>query len=200
MAEAEQFPERAEYLAARDLIVQKLGWQCEVWGGYLLVAGGWCLAQKEDVFQLVGLAALLAGLGLLGWVTRRRVTRTALCVRGDRVGIYRRGRLDMEVAREDIVLLRTSILNTVKFALAPCMGVFLGLIPVVDAFRAPAGGLALLDVAAGVALSVSAGVSLVFLIYTRHVWRVLQLPCKSRVWAAEDFRVSRQEASRLGYE
>jgi hypothetical protein len=198
MAEAEQFPERAEYLAARDLIVQQLGWQGETWGVYLLVAGGWCLAQQDAVFPFVGLAALLAGLGLLAWVARRRATRTALCVRGDRVGIYRRGKLDMEVAWGDIVLLRTSILNTVKFALAPCMGVFLGLIPVVDAFRAPAGGLALLDVAAGVALSVAAGLSLASLVYTRHVWRVLQLPCKSRVWAAEDFRVSRAEASRLG--
>jgi hypothetical protein len=198
MAEAEQFPERAEYLAARDLIVQQFGWQGETWGAYLLVAGGWCLAQKEDLFQLVGLAALLAGLGLLAWVARRRATRTALCVRGDRVVIYRRGKLDSEVARGNIGLLRTSIINTVKFALAPCLGVLLGLIPVVDAFRAPAGGLALLDVAAGVALSVAAGVSLASLVYTRHVWRVLQLPCKSRVWAAEDFRVSRPEASRLG--
>jgi hypothetical protein len=35
------------------------------------------------------------------------------------------------------------------------------------------------------------------LILKQFGWRVFQLPCTSRVWAGEDFCVSRAKASRL---
>ena len=201
MPNDEPFPVRADHLPSGDLVAEKLGWQAETWGGYLLVAGAWCLAQESDPFPIpaLGLALLATGVSLLVWANRRRANRTAVCLRRERVGIYRRGALDMEVAHTDVVRCRTSLIKTAELSLGPCVGVLLGLLPIVERLKAPSGSVPLIDVAAGAGLVLASVLSWTGLIVPRHVWRNLELPRRSKVWAVESFRVSREQARQMGW-
>ena len=124
------------------------------------------------------------------------MNRTALCVGGDRVGIYRKGRLDMEVSRGNIVLADASFILTFKFALAPFVGFVVGTLPIVGGAKGES-GMGALDIAAGLGLCAASVASLASIIYTRVVWKTFEVPCKSKIWAGEDFCVRRDKAGVL---
>ena len=195
---AEAFPESSQQLAPGELIEENLGWQFGAWGGLMLVYGAALLVfgdRSNDAY--IGASALLAAGGACAYYELwRRSHRTGVCVREPKLGIYRRGRLDMEVTRPEIQIFLTNAINTMKFAMVPVMGAIGGGMPLYLYFF-DLKPVTLSTVLWGLPAVVASGFSLASLIYTRHVWTVFRLPRKGRFSFLEDFCVSKSAAGRL---
>ena len=193
----ETFPPQQTLVPRNELVVGSLGWQFGTWGAFLVIVAAWMSVQSDNALGLkrpVTLVALVGGLAMIGYELRRRRNRTALCVRGPAVGIYRGGALALAATRDQIVLFQTSYINTVKLVAAPIFIGALGLLPFSDLFNPIHDKPATADVLAGLALTAAGLISAASLVWTRHVWLTFHLPRKG---LAESFHLRRSEASRL---
>ncbi|MEW6265835.1 MAG: hypothetical protein AB1641_22410 [Thermodesulfobacteriota bacterium] len=99
-------PDRLEHVPERLRIIETLGGQFGLWGAmFLVVAGLFLLSGKgpsNDVEWLFTGASGAIGLILAGYEVWRRQNRTVLFKDGDRIAVYRRGRLDMTLTIDQI--------------------------------------------------------------------------------------------------
>ncbi|MEQ1919527.1 MAG: hypothetical protein ABL955_10020, partial [Elusimicrobiota bacterium] len=168
------------------------------WGVCLLIIAGWIAAQNDSLnLRLAfGLPALSGGVLMLRHEIRRRRSRTALYVQGPVIAIYRRGDLALAAPREEIQRYEAGYITTIKFIMLPLFLGTLGLLPVIDLtnplneIKPP-----IINILAGLSITVAGLVSAASLIWTRHVWLTYRLPRPNGIY--EDFNLPRGQAGRL---
>lgn len=193
-----EFPPKTELLPERELISESFGWQPGTWGAFLVVAAAWGMTGKDPLSVRLSCAAGATALGawMLFYEFRRRAQRTAISLRGGKIGIYRKGELSLTVAPNQIMHFQTSYLNTVRFVLAPLFFGVLGLIPILELTsphntqKPP-----IADLLAGLCLAAAGLASAASMIWTRHVWVTFRLPRASG--SMEDFNLTRADAKPL---
>lgn len=191
-------PQRTDQVPEGRLIVEHLGWQFATWGTCLLIIAGWIAAQNDSLnLRLAfGLPALSGGVMMLRHEISRRRDRTALLIQGPVIAIYRKGDLALAAPREEILRYEAGYVTTIKFVLLPLFLGTLGLLPVISLTnpliqtKPP-----LIDLLAGLSITVAGLVSAASLIWTRHVWLTFRLPRPNGVY--EDFNLPRDQAGRL---
>jgi hypothetical protein len=197
----DSFPAELRDCPPEQVITQKFGWQYANWGAYLIVASVWLFNQTDQGVIYLALAGFALAAFLLGKEWQRRLNPMAICLRGPRLGLYRRQKFAVEFTRPQITLFTTSYFNTFRFVILFSVGIFLGALPLIprnpdpEYPLTPAQMTTLADKIAGLALSLTCGSSIISIIYTRHVYTIFWLPRKK--WFRPTFLASRADGARL---
>jgi len=98
--------EQLNTVPAQMQFAERLGWQPAIWGALLLLVAAAFVPRRAAPaatieWEIAGVCALV-GLLLLGYEIRRRRNRTVLVRDGGQIAVYRKGRLDLVLAREEI--------------------------------------------------------------------------------------------------
>lgn len=169
-------------------VVETMGWQPGIWGCFFMIVGlSFALECKPPLsaleWEILGSLGA-AGLGLAAWEFRRRRGRSVLVRDGGRIAVYRRGRLDMVLDREDIRLVKADLVVMLK----------VGVPLLVCAIGFTATGLVMfsrdriLDAGSlsSLALGLACGASLTSAAWTRFRRCHLRVPVKGSWWLAEE--------------
>jgi len=175
------------HVPERRRVAETLGWQPGIWGAFfLLVASVFGLGGKGPSlpveWTIFGSSAAL-GLALTGYEAWRRRNRTVLVKDGERIAVYRKGRLDMildsgEVAVRDpelFVMLRIGV----PLGLAAILFTSVGILPILRN-ESMIDGLLILS------LGLACWASLGSAAWTRFTCRSLRVPIKGSRWRAEE--------------
>jgi hypothetical protein len=183
-------PAKLSHVPDRARIAETFGWLPGIWGAFFLVVAGYFSdgvtnpsAGTETAIFLVS-AAL--GLVLAGYEFRRHGNRTALVKEGDRIAVYRKGRLDLLLEPEEVVTIKA------EFAVMIKIGVPLGLAAVlftalgidfITRGKAAGDGLLVLSLALALWASLASAAR------ARFRCAHLRLPIKGSRWFEEDMLV-----------
>ena len=176
----DSFPQSLGDAHPDKVLVETYGWQFGTWGGLCALLACFVLASEYiekgpgGTEWLASGVVAAAGVAMLAYEVRRRSNRTALIIDGDRVGIYRRGRLDAQVSRGEIGCYRFEPMNTVEILIALGMfGVPAGILSLV----AP---LSIRDRVLAIAATLAIASAIASSIRTRHYCDIYLLPRRWR--------------------
>jgi len=175
------------HVPERCRVAETLGWQPGIWGVlFLLVACVFGLGGKGPTtaveWAISGSSAAL-GLGLTGYEAWRRRNRTVLVKDGERIAVFRKGRLDLVIDPGEVTLVKAELFVMLRvgvpLGLAAVLFTSIGIVsvmrdePVTD-------GLVILS------LGVACWASLASAAWTRSACRHLRVPIKGSRWLAEE--------------
>jgi len=180
--------EQLMHVPERHKVVETLGWQPGIWGGFFIVeaclfslACKWPLTTLE--WEILGGSTAL-GLGLVGYEVWRRRNRTVLVRDGEHIAVFRRGILDLSLAPREITHVKAGldIMLKVGVPLAVCMVIFtaLGIMGLLRDKAVAADNLIILS------LGLACGASLASAAWTRFSFAHLRVPIKGSRWLAEE--------------
>ncbi len=181
----------------RCRVPETLGWQPGIWGVLsLLVACVFGFGGRGPTvaveWAITGVSAAL-GLGLTGYEAWRRRNRTVLVKDGERIAVFRKGRLDLTVAPGEIRVAEADLVVMLKIGvpLGLCAALF-SAVGITGLLRDEAGAAENLVI---LALGFACGASLASAAWTRYSCRHLRVPIKGSKWMEESVLVAR---SRIG--
>jgi hypothetical protein len=112
------FPQRLDDVPSDECITRKYGWQWGNWGSLFVLLSVSLPAMQADPVEGGAAFAVVAfgvvGLCMVAYEVWRRRRRTTLYIRENRVGIYRRGRLDTVAVPGEMPLYVFAGANTVQ--------------------------------------------------------------------------------------
>lgn len=103
--------EQLIYVAERHRVTETFGWQPGIWGVLFIVAACVYLPYVNELssdiisWLIFGSLAVL-GIGLTGYEIWRRRNRTVLVKNGRHILVFRKGRLDLTLAANQITLIK----------------------------------------------------------------------------------------------
>ncbi|MEN6465116.1 MAG: hypothetical protein ABFD62_08050 [Syntrophaceae bacterium] len=169
-------------------MVETLGWQPGIWGGFFLVTGILILSESRLPLSTVKLELLgvvfFVGVVLACWQMMMHRNRTVLVRDNGLIQVFRKRRFDMALDPEEIGLEKADFILMLKIGvpLLMCAAIFIavGGTMVWEDKTANADNLCIL------ALGVASGASLVSASWTRFFRRHLRVPVKNSRWLAEE--------------
>jgi len=177
-----------DYVPEHRRVVETLGWQPGIWGGFFLVVGILILSESRLPLSTVTLELLgvvfFVGVVLACWQIRMHRNRTVLVRDNGVIEVFRKRRLDMVVDPEEIGLEKADFILMLKIGipLLMCAAIFIGV-----------GGTMLweekkanADIFCILSLGLASGVSLASAAWTRFFRRHLRVPVKNSRWLAEE--------------
>jgi hypothetical protein len=177
-----------DYVPEHRRVVETLGWQPGIWGGFFLVVGILILSESRlplstITLQLLGVV-FFVGVILACWQMAMHRNRTALVRDNGLIQVFRKRRLDMVVDPEEIGLEKADFVLMLKIGvpLLMCAAGFIavGGTMLWEGKRANADNLCIL------ALGLASGASLASASWTRFFRRHLRVPVKNSRWLAEE--------------
>lgn len=177
-----------DYVPEDRRMVESLGWQPGIWASFFLLVGSIILAESKSPPDLVMMEILgvvfFAGLALALWQAVMHRNRTVLVRQDGMIQVFRKRRLDMVVAAQEIRLEKVNIVAIVKIgaplAIAAALFLALGLAMLWKDRAANSGSLSAL------ALGLVSTASLVSAFWTRFFRRHLLVPVRKSRWLAEE--------------
>jgi len=169
-------------------VVETLGWQPGIWASFFILVGCFILAEctlPPDLFTMEVLGVVFfAGFVLAAWQMTMHRNRTVLVRDNGQIQVFRKGRLDIVVAGEEIGLEKADFVAMIKIgaplAVAAALFLALGITMLWKDRTIDSGSLSVL------ALGVTSGGSLASASWTRFFRRHLRVPVKNSRWLAEE--------------
>lgn len=180
--------EQLVYVPEHRRVTEAPGWQPGIWGCFFIVVGLFIALECKPPlsvleWEILGSLAA-AGLGLAAWEFRRRRGRSVLVRDGERIAVYRKGRLDMVLDPGDIRLVKADLVVMLKVGvpLLVCAIGFtaIGVVMLLRDRTVDAGSLSSL------ALGLACAASLASAAWTRFYRCQLRVPVKGSWWLAEE--------------
>jgi hypothetical protein len=179
-------------------IAEAFGWQPGIWGGFFLIVA--CFfwagpAWPADVgSRSIILSSAALGLFLAGHEVRRRRNRTVLVKDGERIAVFRKGRLDLVLPPGELAAVKADLVVVLKIGvplgLAAVLFTSLGIL-VVTRDKAVSDGLLILT------LGVACWASLASAAWTRFRCTHFRLPIKGSKWIEESVLIPRSRCKEL---
>ncbi|MBP7527864.1 MAG: hypothetical protein KA801_08060 [Syntrophorhabdaceae bacterium] len=185
LSQAEQL---IDYVPEHRRVVETLGWQPGIWGGFFLVVGILILSESRLPLSTITLELLgvvfFVGVVLACWQMAMHRNRTVLVRDSGLIRVFRKRRLDMVVDPEEIGLEKADFVLMLKIGV-PLLMCAAGFIAVGGTLlwedkKANADNLCIL------ALGLASGASLASASWTRFFRRHLRVPVKNSRWFAEE--------------
>ncbi|HNT44703.1 MAG TPA: hypothetical protein PKN85_09580 [Syntrophorhabdaceae bacterium] len=177
-----------DYVPEDRRVAESLGWQPGIWASFFLLVGCIILAESKSPPDLVMMEILgvvfFAGLVLALWQAVMHRNRTVLVRQDGMIQVFRKRRLDMVVAAQEIRLEKVDIVAIIKIgaplAIAAALFLALGLAMLWKDRAANSGSLSAL------ALGLVSTASLASAFWTRFFRRHLLVPVRNSRWLAEE--------------
>jgi hypothetical protein len=172
----------------RHKIVETLGWQPGIWGVFFIVVA--CLFVLPAKRPLLSIEWIIAGssaaigICLAGYEAWRRRNLMVLIREGDYIAVFRKGRLDMTLAPEEIREVKPGLILMLKIGLPlGACGLAFTLIGIMALMREKAVSSDSLII---LSLGIVCWASLAAAAWTRFSCTHLRVPVKGSRWIAEE--------------
>jgi hypothetical protein len=175
-------PDRIELVPEHQKFIETLGWQWGIWGSFclflaLLIMAPWKgppLSMQWEISAISG----ATGLCLAGYEIWRRRNRTVLVKDGEQIAVYRKGRIDLILAPNEITLAKAGlhIILQVGGGLGVCAVLFTAL-GITEFFRNMQGNIA--DYLIILLMGLTCWASLFAAAWTRFACAHLRVPIKN---------------------
>ncbi|MGA7643098.1 MAG: hypothetical protein WBW56_12935, partial [Syntrophobacteraceae bacterium] len=101
-------PDRIEHVPEHQKFIEPLGGQWGIWGSFFIVVAYLILDTRKGAplsiqWEISGISGAI-GLCLAGYEIWRRRNRTVLVKDGEQIAVYRKGRIDLILAPNEITL------------------------------------------------------------------------------------------------
>lgn len=177
-----------DYVPEGRRVVETLGWQPGIWASFFLLVGCFILAESRlptGLFTMEVLGILFfVGLALAAWQVTMHRNRTVLVRDNGRIQLFRKRRLDMVIAGEEVRLEKADLVAMIKIgaplSVAAALFLALGITMLWKDRTIDSGSLSVL------ALGVTSGVSLASAFWTRFFRRHLRVPIGNSRWFSEE--------------
>jgi hypothetical protein len=180
--------EQLMHIPERQKVVETLGWQPGIWGGFFIVeaclfslACKWPLTALE--WEILGVSTAL-GLVLVGYEVWRRRNRTVLVRDGKHIAVFRKGLLDLTLAPNEITRVKAGLVIMLEIGvpLGACAIIFatIGITGLLRDKAVTADNLMILF------LGLACGASLASAVWTRFSCAHLWVPIKGSRWLAKE--------------
>lgn len=185
LSQAEQL---IDYVPEHRRVVETLGWQPGIWGGFFLAVGILILSESRLPLSTIKLELLgvvfFVGVALACWQTAMHRNRTVLVRDNGLIQVFRKRRLTMVVDPEEIGLEKADFILMLKIGIPLLMvaAIFIavGGTMLWEDRKADADNLCIL------ALGLASAASLASASWTRFFRRHLRVPVKNSRWLAEE--------------
>lgn len=176
-----------DYVPEDRRVVETLGWQPGIWASFFILVGCFILAEcrlPPGLFTMEVLGVVFfAGFVLAAWQMNMHRNRTVLVRDNGQIQVFRKRRLDMVVAGEEIRLEKADFVAMIKIgaplSVAAALFLALGITMLWKDRAIDSGSLSAL------ALGVTSGVSLASGFWTSFFRRHLRVPVKNSRWLAD---------------
>lgn len=113
------FPFFLASLQDAEQLQEKFGYLPILGAGTLLGVAGFVLSSESTRQTGIAVGMVLAALVLVGYEVLRRKYRMVLAIRGDRIGVYKKGELSQTIGFEQISYYELRAMNTLRWIMMP---------------------------------------------------------------------------------
>ncbi|MGO9416635.1 MAG: hypothetical protein ACLP51_16070 [Syntrophobacteraceae bacterium] len=175
-------PDRIENVPEHQKFIEPLGGQWGIWGSFFIVVAYLILDTRKEAplsiqWEISGISGAI-GLCLAGYEIWRRRNRTVLVKDGEQIAVYRKGRIDLILAPNEITLAEAGlhIILQVGGGLGVCAVLFTA-IGITEFFRNMQGNIA--DYLIILMMGLTCWASLFATAWTRFACAHLRVPIKN---------------------
>lgn len=175
------------YVPERHKVVETFGWQPGIWGALFIAAACVFVPNGDDssnaVVWMIFAPSAALGLSLTGYEIWRRRNRTVLVKEGGSISVFRKGRLDLTLAPNEMTRVQADLITLLKIGvpLGVCGALFTA-VGIVGLLRDKTGDTENLLI---LFLGLVCWASLVSAAWTRFSCCHLRVPVKGSRWSEE---------------